>query len=301
MKKRFFKLLTSLLLVFSMLLPTVAKADITDAKNYIAQATHQKSFYYYNKAYEEIMKLQDGNEKNILLGQLAAITNDIWTEDIKSINAEMELLAKTGSGKIYDQIQVQINNAKINEIDKSYFLGEVTSWGRNLVFTEDYNGAVGDIIYLYVYLDTAESVDENLKEAIKFAEGSITKIKNDYSRVYLHDELNKFKKHIGMPISDKMPEYAGDEEKIVTIDNPLPKQNSTINITVKGKAGSTVNLLFHYKPTSTHYTGTIDNTGKVTIPVDIVRATIGYIVKVDVTISYNGTTTSEETSFIPVE
>jgi competence protein ComEC len=84
-----------------------------------------------------------------------------------------------------------------------------------------------------------------------------------------------------------------------SVDNPTPTQNSTIKVTVTGPVGATVNLLCHYKSTTTPYSGVIGSDGKAVISVPIGRASIGYKVLVDVAISYNGQNYTAQTSFVP--
>lgn len=160
------------------------KADAETASSLINKAEAQKSFYYYNEAYSELMKMSDETEKNRLLDKLASIYNIVWNPDISSITSELETLVKTASGKIYDDIQITIEKSNILPIDKAYLLGEVTSWGRKLVWTEDYSEAMNSLIAAWTKTDEA---------SVKKAEDSIRSIKNQYSRQYLLDELDKLK------------------------------------------------------------------------------------------------------------
>lgn len=81
-----------------------------------------------------------------------------------------------------------------------------------------------------------------------------------------------------------------------TVDNKSPKQNSTINLDVKGlPAGTKYKATFKYKSTTTPYTGIV---GK-KLPVKIGRAAKGFTVKVDISSTYKGKTYKAQTSFTP--
>lgn len=84
-----------------------------------------------------------------------------------------------------------------------------------------------------------------------------------------------------------------------TLDNYTPKQSSTIHLTVTGSVGSSVKLICHYKSTDTPYSGTIGADGKVDLPIQIARASIGYKVLIDVSVINNTQTLTAQTSFTP--
>lgn len=94
-------------------------------------------------------------------------------------------------------------------------------------------------------------------------------------------------------------------EVVTSIDNPRPKQNSDIVLTAKvtsnGKPveGAKVEILNHYKSTTTPYEGVTDKNGLAKISYGIGRASIGFEVKVDVTVTKDNLETKTQTSFIP--
>lgn len=157
-------------------------ADSSYASHLVEEALREKTFYHYNVAYHEALKLTNEIEKNVLLGKLASISNIAWRPDIGTLYNSLLDMVKTESGRIYDSIQVNIMNADIPEVDKQYLLGEVTSWGRRLVWTSDYGDGVGAIIEAWTKMDW---------DSISKAETSLGKIKNNYSRYYLKEELTK--------------------------------------------------------------------------------------------------------------
>lgn len=167
-------------------------AEIINAKNVaiekssslVNEALKEKIFYYYNVAYYEVMQLPEGKDKDLLLAKLSSISNFIWTDAIKDINRMIDELVSTASGKIYDEIQVVIQNANISYIDKAYLLGEVTSWGKKLVWTPDYVKAVDLVVKAWSQKD-AESIDN--------AKNSVEELKNHYSKEYLLEEISKIK------------------------------------------------------------------------------------------------------------
>ncbi|VEF46632.1 beta-lactamase domain-containing protein [Bacillus freudenreichii] len=81
-----------------------------------------------------------------------------------------------------------------------------------------------------------------------------------------------------------------------SLDNRTPKQNATVNLTVKGlPKGTKYKAVFHYKSTDTTYSGKVGEK----LPVKIGRAAKGYTVKVNVTSTYKGKTYKASTSFTP--
>lgn len=151
----------------------------------VEKALLTKTFYDYNMAVYEVNKLSDGVDKSMLLSKLLTIGNIVWSDEIKSVNSKLTELASTGSAKIYNEIQIQINNSSIAEVDKAYLLGELTAWGKDLVWTDDFKIAMQYFMEFYN--------SKNLNSAKK-AETYILKIKNKYSRDYLLEELANLKK-----------------------------------------------------------------------------------------------------------
>jgi len=85
-----------------------------------------------------------------------------------------------------------------------------------------------------------------------------------------------------------------------SVNNKTPKQNSIVKVTVSGPAKSSVKIVCHYKSTNTTYKGTIGSNGKVIIPVKISRATKGYTVVINVSVTNKGKVYTTKTSFKPV-
>lgn len=83
------------------------------------------------------------------------------------------------------------------------------------------------------------------------------------------------------------------------VDNKTPIQNSTVTVTVGGPAKGTVKLICNYKSTKTTYTAVIEANGKVAVPIKIGRASSGYTVNVDVSVTSNGKIYSTKTAFTP--
>jgi hypothetical protein len=87
---------------------------------------------------------------------------------------------------------------------------------------------------------------------------------------------------------------------VASMSNPHPAEYSTTDVIVRTRvAGSSVTATAHYKTTDTSHTGTAASNGVADIPFRISRATIGYTVQVDVTVTGQGTSKSCSTSFTP--
>lgn len=155
------------------------------------EALREKTFYKYNLAYALIMKIQDTAVRDPLLGQLSTITDTVWTPDIKTHVALLADLTSTGSGKIYSKIEVDMGKTSLSDIDKGYLLGELTTWGLNLVYTDDYKNAVDKLNYAWKMLSTG--TEQNVTAAITDAQTAISYVKNMYSKAYLTEELNAIK------------------------------------------------------------------------------------------------------------
>jgi exopolysaccharide biosynthesis protein len=152
-------------------------------------AVKSKSFYYYNMALYETTKLTNADQKAVLLSKLATIEKTVWTDDVKSIYKDLQDMANTSSARIYDNVQVKINNANLMQVDKDYLMTEVTSWGKNLVWTEDYKTALNSYMEFFNKKDA---------ESAKKAQENINNIKNSYSKEYLTEELNNLKTLFGI-------------------------------------------------------------------------------------------------------
>jgi hypothetical protein len=84
------------------------------------------------------------------------------------------------------------------------------------------------------------------------------------------------------------------------MSNPNPAKYSTTDVIVRtGVAGALVTATAHYKTTDTTHTGFAASNGVADIPFRISRATSGYTVAVDVTVSGHGSSRSCSTSFTP--
>ncbi|MBU3194459.1 hypothetical protein [Clostridium algidicarnis] len=169
--------------------PLVAKAyDNKDANLLLETALREKTFYHYNIAYSEIMKVKNISTRDEMLGKLASISSNIWTPEIGKANEYLTDLVKTSSGRIYDNTESYLNNAKFLDLDRWYLLGELTSWGRKLVWTPDYKDAVEAIVKAW---------DVKTVESIQGAQKIVDKVQNPGNKAYLSEQLAEI-----VPISD---------------------------------------------------------------------------------------------------
>lgn len=190
MRKTIKLLICSLIVIVSTLgLSPNVKAENQKVFELVDYALKEKTFYSFNLAYAEVMKLTDENEKNQLLDKLGSISNIVWRPDITNIYAILKEMSNTGSGKIYDEVQITIANADIPQVDKDYLLTEVTSWGRNLVWTDDYSQGMSALLNAWAKQDL---------DSINKAEATISQLKNKYSKDYLFSELDKVKKLVAV-------------------------------------------------------------------------------------------------------
>ncbi len=89
------------------------------------------------------------------------------------------------------------------------------------------------------------------------------------------------------------------------VDNPNPSQNSTVTVFGKltcdgaGVANAAMHTVWHYKSTNSTCDGTTGGDGVAACQRRIGRATIGYFVRIDVAITWNGRTYYASTGFTP--
>ncbi|MDT8715340.1 hypothetical protein IAI10_01445 [Clostridium sp. 19966] len=96
------------------------------------------------------------------------------------------------------------------------------------------------------------------------------------------------------PASTPAPVQKENVSFSVSVSDSTPSKNERITINVSGPGGTFVGQC-NYKSKNTPISGNVG----APIKVDISRATAGYTVNVDITITYKGNTYNAETSFTP--
>jgi urease gamma subunit len=147
----------------------------------VAEAKLSKKFGTYNEAYAMIISLPE-EKQAYYFNELNEIAKEVYTELNKKILGEIKTFVSDANLKSYEDMLAEINNKVEDPIDKGYFLGELTSWGKQLVYTKDVLEAVDKIIKAYT---------EKTAEAIYKAEKAIEKIDNAKTKEYLREELKK--------------------------------------------------------------------------------------------------------------
>lgn len=182
MKSKIKTFLTTLFVAMVMIISiSITRASASEVGDLVKEALVQKNFYHFNRAYGRIMEMPETSEKYNLLNQLQAIQSTVWTDEINKSLAMIADIAKTGSDEVFEEAIMYLINSKLGEVDKKYLLDELTSWGRKLVFTEDFNNALKDLI---------AAKDKKDIISISNALASISKVKNKLNRDYLMDDLN---------------------------------------------------------------------------------------------------------------
>lgn len=189
MRNKIKMLLAALLVAATAVSPVVkvsadeVKAEV-DVKQMVQDALKNKTFYHYNTAYYKLTNMPDTKEKNELLNQLAAIAGEVWTVEVQKSLEMIGEMAKTASGKTYYEIEQYVTNSKLGEMDKGYLLGELTSWGKKLVWTEEYSKAIKAV------LDLGTNLTE---ESLINAEKLIAAVKNEPSNAFLMENFQPIK------------------------------------------------------------------------------------------------------------
>lgn len=180
-------ILSALLVTSTLVLPsTRIMATEGDAADLVSKALSYKSFYHYNVAYAKVMEMPENNEKYKLLSQLGTIQSTVWTDEVNETLKMLTEMTKTASAKTYAEIEVYVSNSKLGEWDKGYLLGELTSWGKKLVWTDDYTKAVEAFL---------KAGEKPTAESLANAQKLINEVKNEYSKAYLIDQFNLVKKN----------------------------------------------------------------------------------------------------------
>lgn len=84
-----------------------------------------------------------------------------------------------------------------------------------------------------------------------------------------------------------------------SMSDATPKQYSNVYVRVRTSAYARVRTVAHYKTTNTVKRATASSAGRASLRYYISRATPGYRVRVDVTVTKNGRSRSCSTSFVP--
>jgi hypothetical protein len=145
----------------------------------IEETQRTKRFGNYNEAYAMIIQLPQAEQTQFLdkLGELASY---VYTPLNKEMINSLREFSENANLRDYEAMIVLINKNITDPIDNGYFLGELTSWGKKLVYTPDVVTAVDAVINVYSQ-KTVQSVDT--------AKVAITNVKNIDSREYLKEQL----------------------------------------------------------------------------------------------------------------
>jgi hypothetical protein len=230
MKKNRLKLLVmstvvSMSLVFGSV-SVFANPQSDNAKAKVEQAVSKKTFYNYMMAYIDILNLPQ-DQQGELLNQLAPIWNDVNTPTVQKARTMLENVAKNKDGKTYAETEAYISGLSSNEIDdftKGYLLGELTSWGKQFVFTSDYVQGVDALVSA-----SKNKTFNNYSKALAI----INNISNGESKKYLLSELN----NLSIPKEDKT---STQENNLDYVKEIAKKINSVVKIEVKDSTGKII-------------------------------------------------------------
>jgi uncharacterized protein YjdB len=166
--------------------PITRASQLDNATAKVKQAVNNRTFYNYMMAYIDILNLPVDQQGN-LLNQLNPVFNDANTPKVQKAMTMLETVAKGKDGKIYADTEAYLTGISSDEMDeftKGYLLGELTSWGRQFVFTSDYVKAVDSLNVACINKDP---------KSISEAETLIGQVVNSASKSYLQGELNNLK------------------------------------------------------------------------------------------------------------
>lgn len=180
MKGRFTRVLSAFLVAATLIVPSAKiMAAEGNAAELVQSALSYRDFYHYNIAYFKVLEMPETSEKYTLLGNLASIQSVVWTDEINKTLQMLTDLTTTSSAKTYDKIEQYVKSSSLGEWDKGYLLGELTSWGKKLVWTEDYTKAMDALINAGI---------ETTEDKLANAEKMIQSILNESNKEYLLEQ-----------------------------------------------------------------------------------------------------------------
>lgn len=175
------------------------------AKELVDYAKKQKDFAEYNIAYAAILQLKDEAQKAELSAELAPLWNDVVTPEVKVILTNFEAVAKDKDlGSYYESYAKveKVANARVQQ----YLFGELTSWGRQGVFTPEVVAATDAMGKFW-----KEPTEANEKAALE----AIAKVGNTKSLEWLKVEAAKAGEKVDRTL--KVEDVVANNLKVVTV------------------------------------------------------------------------------------
>lgn len=173
-QKRFYGAALTLSTVASVIAPVAVSAATTyeDAKAKVDAAKATPVFKLYNEAYAAVLEVKDADKQAALLNELAPLWEKVATKDVLDVLTAMDALAKEKDLKNYYDLYAQIEKDVTNSFNNAYLMGELTSWGREAVFTPEVVAATDAIMKAW-----ADKTPANIAAA-KEAIAKVTKASN---------------------------------------------------------------------------------------------------------------------------
>jgi hypothetical protein len=162
-------------------------AQIENIKEYIQQTKDTKTFGIYNTAYKFILELPEA-ERAPYLEQLSLYAQEVYTPLNLEIINKLSAFSKDANLGDYEALIVDINSKVKDPIDNGYFLGELTSWGKQLVYTPEVIKSIDSIIDAY---------SKKTLESVNIAKTNIEKVNIPKSRKWLYEQLIQIASQLG--------------------------------------------------------------------------------------------------------
>lgn len=164
-----------------------ATSQIDNINAYINQTKETKKFGIYNTAYKFIMELPEG-ERTPYLEQLAPFAQQVYTPLNVDIINKLDAFSKDANIGDYEALKAEIEARVSDPIDNGYLLGELTSWGRKLVYTPEVIASIDSIIDAYSKRTIA---------SVNIAKANIAKVDVPKSRKWLYEQLIQLASELG--------------------------------------------------------------------------------------------------------
>jgi hypothetical protein len=152
----------------------------------LEEAKASKKIGDYNETYAMAVRLPI-NKQEYYLDELSKLASEVYTSANNEIINRLQVFAASANLRDYEALIVEINDRIEDTMDRAYFLGELTHWGKELVYTPEVLKSVRLIIDAY---------SKRTVQSLYDAYDAVETVDNVESRIYLREQLWELAKNI---------------------------------------------------------------------------------------------------------
>lgn len=265
-QRRFVSLLAASAIIASIITPNMATmaapyGTVENAKSKIAAVKATPVLKLYNEAYTAILELPAENQPD-LLAELSTYWSKVYTPEVKSVLDKMDTLAEAKDLKNYTELETMINTEfKDDPLNNSYLLGELTNWGKGLVYTPEVTAAIDAI---------NKAWGSKSAEDINSAKAASAKVSVAGSTEWLLGQIAEIEKSLSLSVNSVNPITNNRVDILLNsaitivpaISNFIVKDANGSLVEIKGislsQNGKTVKLITTEQKVGTIYTVTVE-------------------------------------------